>query len=78
MRAVSTFGLQGLRRRPMFQGLSITGPITEQSRERVELASRNRLCFAGREALSPISRNRPIDDGPTVNTFPGVENEEEI
>lgn len=62
----------------MFHGLCITRSTTEQSRERVELANRNRLRFAGREALSPISRNRPIDDGPTVDTFPGIENEEEI
>jgi hypothetical protein len=62
----------------MVQGLSITRPTTEQSREVVDLASCNRLSFAGSEALSPIRRNRPIDDGAAVNAFPGVENKEEI
>jgi hypothetical protein len=62
----------------MCANLSIARPTTEQTRVRRELSSRNRLSFAGREALSPIGRNRPIDDGPTINTFPSVENKEEI
>lgn len=62
----------------MVQGLPITSLPTDQGRDKVELASCNRLSFAGREALSAIRRNRPIDDGAAVNTFPGVKNKEEV
>jgi hypothetical protein len=42
------------------------------------LACGDWLRVARGEALSSVIGNRPIDDGTTVDTLPGVENEEEI
>jgi hypothetical protein len=60
-----------------------SGPHTinrqhEPSRKTAGLAGRHRLRLASGKALSPIGRNRSVDDGATVNAFPRVENEKEI
>lgn len=77
-RATPSLGSRGLRRWPKFQARHTTTSHREQSSERAGLAGRDGLSFASGEALSPIRRNRPIDDGSTVNALPGVENEEEV
>lgn len=42
------------------------------------LACGDGLRVARGETLSSVIGNRPIDDGTTVDTLPGVENEEEV
>jgi hypothetical protein len=42
------------------------------------LAGRNRLSFASGEALPTIGRNRAVNDGAAVDTFPGIKNQKEI
>ena len=42
------------------------------------LARGNGLWLSCCQTLSPIVGDRTIDDGATINTFPGVENEKEI
>ena len=76
--AAPTLDSRGLRRRPMVPGLHTILPQAEPSGNAAGSAGRNRLRFTRGEALSPIGRNRSIDDGATVNALPGVKNEKEV
>jgi len=62
----------------MFLALHTILPPDGQSGNVAGLAGRNRLRFTRGKAFSPIGGNRPIDDGATVNAFPGIKNEKEI
>lgn len=62
----------------MVPGLHTILPPNEPTGDAAGLAGRNRLRFTCGEALSPIRRNRPIDDRATVDALPGVKNEKEI
>lgn len=77
-RATPRLGSRGLRRWPKFQGRHTTTSSQRTERAFAGLAGRDRLSFAGGEALPPICRNRSIDDGSAVNALPCVEYEEEV
>jgi hypothetical protein len=59
------------------------GPHTSQSPlqfglSAVELPSRHWLRFTRRQTFSPVGGNGSVNDGATVDAFPGVKNQEEI
>ena len=76
-RATLELSSRGLRRW-LHSGRHTTTSHRERSAASAGSAGRNRLSVACGEALPTVRRNGPIDDGATVDAFPGVENEKEI
>ena len=75
-RATLELSSRGLRRWPHSGGRHTTTSHRERALRQPDQRVANRLSVACGEALPTVRRNGPIDDGTTVDAFPGVENEE--
>ena len=62
----------------MAQGWRTPGTDGAQIVAERRLPSGYRLDLARRKTLLPVHGNGPVDDRPTVNAFPGIEDEEKV